>query len=420
MNYLKNVSPSNEPILSAARQSTAAIVQAVRQRGWSAVQEFSARYDGFSGPFRIPRERAVEALSAMSPHVRTALETAVNNVRTFHRLQRDLFRNCTWEIAPGVSAGLRFLPVENVAVYVPGGRYPLPSTAVMGIVAAQEAGVSRIAVLSPPRGPEGIHPVVLGTLGLLGIEEIWALGGAQGVAALALGTSPVAKVDMIVGPGNVYVTEAKRLLFGEVGIDGLAGPSEVLVVADETASPDLIAADLLAQAEHDPLARSILLTLDEKTALASLAATERLLGELPEENARIARESWSTGGVVAVCTLEEAAAFANRLAPEHLELALADPESALPLFTAYGAVFLGHFSAEAFGDYVAGTNHILPTEGRARFGGGLWTGTFLRPLQQLRLSREGAEALAEAGNALATAEGLAAHALAMTKRGIPS
>ncbi len=173
MNYLKNVSPSNEPILSAARQSTAAIVQAVRQRGWSAVQEFSARYDGFSGPFRIPRERAVEALSAMSPHVRTALETAVNNVRTFHRLQRDLFRNCTWEIAPGVSAGLRFLPVENVAVYVPGGRYPLPSTAVMGIVAAQEAGVSRIAVLSPPRGPEGIHPVVLGTLGLLGIEEIW-------------------------------------------------------------------------------------------------------------------------------------------------------------------------------------------------------------------------------------------------------
>ncbi len=200
----------------------------------------------------------------------------------------------------------------------------------------------------------------------------------------------------------------------------MAGPSEVLVVADETASPDLIAADLLAQAEHDPLARSILLTLDEKTALASLAATERLLGELPEENARIARESWSTGGVVAVCTLEEAAAFANRLAPEHLELALADPESALPLFTAYGAVFLGHFSAEAFGDYVAGTNHILPTEGRARFGGGLWTGTFLRPLQQLRLSREGAEALAEAGNALATAEGLAAHALAMTKRGIPS
>jgi histidinol dehydrogenase/sulfopropanediol 3-dehydrogenase len=262
--------------------------------------------------------------------------------------------------------------------------------------------------------------VVLATLGLLGIEEIWALGGAHGVAALALGTSPVAKVDMIVGPGNVYVTEAKRLLFGEVGIDGLAGPSEVLVVADETASPDLIAADLLAQAEHDPLARSLLLALDEKTASASLAATEKLLEALPEENARIARESWNRGGLVAVCTLEEAAAFANRLAPEHLELAVANPESILPRFTAYGAVFLGHFSAEAFGDYVAGTNHILPTEGRARFGGGLWTGTFLRPLQQLRLSQEGARTLTEAGNTLATAEGLAAHALAMTRRGISS
>jgi len=262
-----------------------------------------------------------------------------------------------------------------------------------------------------------VDPVVLGTLGLLGVEEVWALGGVQGVGALALGLGPVERADLLVGPGNAWVTEAKRQFFGELGLDGLAGPSEVCIVADATADPAALAADLLAQSEHDPLAQGVLLALDEGLGQKTLGEVQRLLDALP--TATVARSSWDRFGVVAVATLEEAAAFANQLAPEHLELALESPRSALGLFKNYGAAFLGHASAEAFGDYVAGTNHILPTGGRARFSGGVWVGTFLRPLTHLELSPEAAERLAPPGETLAAAEGLSAHGAALSARRKP-
>ena len=395
----------------------APLVERLRRQGWEAVEELSRSLDHFEGPYRVPVEVLRRSADGLPPALREALLTAEENVRAFCRYQRSLLADREWELSPGVRAGVRFLPVRRGAVYVPGGRYPLPSTAIMGVVPAQEAGVERVVALSPPRGAAGVDPVVLGTLGLLGVEEVWALGGVQGVGALALGLGPVERADLLVGPGNAWVTEAKRQFFGELGLDGLAGPSEVCIVADATADPATLAADLLAQSEHDPLAQGVLLALDEGLGQKTLGEVQRLLDTL--STATVARSSWDRFGVVAVATLEEAAAFANQLAPEHLELALESPRSALPLFRNYGAAFLGHASAEAFGDYVAGTNHILPTGGRARFSGGVWVGTFLRPLTHLELSPEAAERLAPPGEILAAAEGLSAHGAALSARRKP-
>ena len=390
------------------------IIRDIREKEWQEIERCSLDFDDYSGPFRVPPEEISRATAALDPPLRQALEFAIQNVRTFHRHQREICTDKVWETSPGVFCGLRFLPVESTGVYVPGGRYPLPSTAIMGVVPAQEAGVSRIAVFSPPSGPSGIHHVILGTLGILEVEEIWCLGGVQGIAAGALGISPVEKVDMMVGPGNAYVTEAKRILFGEIGIDGLAGPSEVLIIADETGDPELLAADLLAQSEHDPLAKGTLLSLDPSVGERTLLEVERLLATLSTRE--IAESSWNNYGSILICTPEEAVEFANRAAPEHLELALQDPESFLFRLRAYGALFLGHRSGEAFGDYVAGTNHILPTNGAARFSGGLWTGAFLRPLTSLRIEKDSLGNLCHAGEILAEAEGLEAHGEAMRRR----
>ncbi len=391
-----------------------ALIRDIREKGWPEVEACAKRFDGYEGTFRVPPEEIARAASALPPELRRSLETAMENVQIFHRHQREICKDHVWETAPGVFCGLRFVPVESAGVYVPGGRYPLPSTAIMGVIPAQEAGVARIAAFSPPSGPSGIHPVTLGTLGLLGVEEVWCLGGVQAIAAGALGVAPVAKVDMMVGPGNAYVTEAKRLLFGEMGIDGLAGPSEVLVVADGSGDPEIIAADLLAQSEHDPLAKGTLLCLDRALGESVLREVELLLEQLPTRE--IARASWKDYGSVALCTLEEAVDFANRTAPEHLELALENAPEMLQRFRAYGAAFLGHRSGEAFGDYVAGTNHILPTSGAARFSGGLWTGTFLRSLTSLQIEKASLQKLCDAGETMAEAEGLKAHGEAMKRR----
>jgi len=407
----KNFSSEDRKSLSL---SVDKIIRNIRERGWKEVESCSRDFDGYSGPFRVDSEKIAQAAEELSPELRKGLEVAIRNVRTFHRHQRELCSDKTWETAPGIFCGLRFLPVESTGVYIPGGRYPLPSTAIMAVVPAQEAGVSRIAAFSPPSGPSGIHGVTLGALGLLGVDEVWCLGGVQAIAAAALGISPVKKVDMMVGPGNAYVTEAKRLLFGEIGIDGLAGPSEVLIVADTTADPEVLAADLLAQSEHDPLAKATLLCLDRAMGEAVLEEVTQLLEKLSTRE--VALSSWKNYGSLAFCTLEEALEFANTAAPEHLELALEDAPELLHRFRAYGAAFLGHESGEAFGDYVAGTNHILPTAGAARFSGGLWTGTFLRPLTSLRIEKKALQNLCDAGEAVAQAEGLEAHGEAMKRR----
>ncbi len=407
------VAPFTDPSVTAAVAET---VSRVRSEGFGAVEEYSKKFDGFSGPYRVPASAARHALEHCDTALKDALLTAIANVRTFHTHQKNILASSEWEISPGVRAGVRFLPVASAAVYIPGGRYPLPSSAIMGVVPAQVAGVGRIAAFSPPGKDGSIHPSVLATLALLGVDEIWAIGGAQAIAAAALGADPVRRVDFIVGPGNVYVTEAKRLLFGTVGIDGLAGPSEVLILADTSADPHCLAADLLAQAEHDPLAQSVLLCTTRDLADATLACVATHLESLATRD--VARVSWENNGAVGICPLEEAIAYANTAAPEHLELALADPRAALARCTAYGAAFLGHSSAEVFGDYIAGTNHTLPTLGRARHAGGLWTGSFLRPLTHLDITPEAASRLSAPGRAIAEAEGLRAHANALRCRGL--
>lgn len=415
MEYIKRAAVPQLETAIKIRETVGKIIDEVSKKGLDAVRDYSRRLDGYTGPMRVAPSRIQTCLRELDPAVRESLETAAVHIRTFHDRQRELFRDQEWELAPGIRAGVRFVPVSNVAVYVPGGRYPLPSTALMGVIPAQVAGVRRITVLSPPQGPEGIHPVVLGALGYLGIEEIWTMGGAHGVAALALGGYDMKPVDMIVGPGNAYVTEAKRILFGRMGIDGLAGPSEVLVIADSTPAPRRIAADLVAQAEHDPFSRAILAVTEKPFADRVLSAVEEILKG--PSGSPLARESWETNGEVLVGTLDEAIELANRIAPEHLELAVANPRELLSRCENYGAAFLGENTTVAFGDYIAGTNHILPTDGSARFSGGVWTGTFLKALTHQELEPAAATELARLGIRLAEVEGLKAHALSMKLRG---
>jgi histidinol dehydrogenase/sulfopropanediol 3-dehydrogenase len=413
---LKAPSPAEQAVLdSSVTERVSSILDRVFRDGERALSELNHQLDDYEGPILI-REKALNtALAQMDKNLRNAVEISISHVRSFHKEQKALFRNGEWEIAPGVRAGMRFLPVKSAGVYIPGGRYPLVSTAIMGVVPAQEAGASRIVAFSPPRGNCGISKPILGTLALLGVKEVLAVGGAQGVGALVRGLPGIPAVDLLVGPGNAYVTEAKRQLYGKVGIDSLAGPSEVFIIADRTAKPEILAADLLAQAEHDPQARVSLYCLDETLAYQALTQVDFLLSSL--STGKIAAQAWTASGTVSVCSLDEAVAAANRAAPEHLELAVENPREVLEKCTAYGAAFLGHHSAEAFGDYIAGTNHVLPTEGRSRFSGGLWVGSFLRPLSHLEMTKEAAVELSGPGETMALAEGLQAHALAMRLRG---
>jgi histidinol dehydrogenase/sulfopropanediol 3-dehydrogenase len=414
MYYLKTPRPKEPGSESAISGTVTRIIEDIRLEGFDAFARYSKMLDGYSGPLVVPSGDLIEAEAAISDRLADALGKASANIRTFHSSQKQLFTGFECSILAGVNAGLRFRPVNSAAVYIPGGRYPLPSTALMGVIAAQEAGVNRIVAITPPAGEAGPHSIILGTLSILGIREVWAAGGAQAVAAAAFGFAGAEPVDMIAGPGNAFVTEAKRLLFGSLGIDGLAGPSEVLIISDGSALPDYLAADLLAQAEHDPMARSTLLCTDPLIAESALLCLEDMLkGELSSD---IARKSWKENGSILVCSLEEAVEISNRESPEHLVLAVHDPRQLLSECHSFGSAFLGNFSAQSFGDYVAGTNHILPTGKSARFSGGVWTGSFMRAQTYAEIDRRGAAVLAATGAMIAEAEGLPAHRFAMLKR----
>ncbi|MDR1943198.1 MAG: histidinol dehydrogenase [Synergistaceae bacterium] len=405
---------TNEASIDVKRKVTV-IADDIRRRGFDAVRERSLEFDGWGGPFAVPFAEAEAALRALDREVRSALDVSVRNVRRFHSLQRETLLDHEWEISDGVNAGIRRIPINSAAVYIPGGRYPLVSSAVMCVIPAQEAGVRRIAAFSPPGRDGRIDKTVLAALALLGVEEIWALGGVQAIAAAALGAGEIKKTDFIAGPGNAYVAEAKRLFFGDVGIDGVAGPSEVLILADESANFRLAARDLLAQSEHDPVARATLVTTSEAFARRAMDELSALLPVLSTRE--VAGKAWSRNGAVGIAdSLDDAIDFANATAPEHLQLAVSNPRDALVRCEAYGAAFLGHSSSEVFGDYVAGTNHTLPTAGRAKFSSGLWTGSFMRTLTHLDLSPEGAASLSSPGEILARAEGLEAHADALSAR----
>jgi len=391
-----------------AAQRVEAILQQVAQQGDQALLELSERFDGVRpDPLRIPQEQLAAAWEATEPELQQALQLAHTRIQDFHR--RQMPADLLLSGPHGERLGRRWRPVERAGLYVPGGRAAYPSTVLMNAVPAQVAGVKRLVMVTPP-GPQGLpNPTVMAAAHLAGIQELYRVGGAQAIAALAYGTESIPRVDVISGPGNLYVTLAKKAVYGRVSIDSLAGPSEVLVIADAGAKAELVAADLLAQAEHDPLAAAILLTTSAELAAAVPLEIERQLQGHPR--AAITRQAIGDWGLIVICRdLQEAAALSDRFAPEHLELMVEDPEALAEQIHHAGAIFMGPHTPEAVGDYLAGPNHTLPTSGTARFAGALSVETFLRHTSLIRFNREALEATGDAVIALADSEGLHSHA----------
>jgi histidinol dehydrogenase len=402
------------------------IIAAVRKEGDAAVRRFASRFDKSSPElFEVPlsaAERACDELRANDAPLAAALELAAEHIRRFSLKQKEQFVDFEYEMEAGLITGQRVIPAERAAIYIPAGRFPLFSTVLMGLIPALCAGVEEVILASPPLEDGFPDRKILAAAGIAangGRLRIFALGGAQAIAALALGTKTVPKVDVIAGPGNKYVAAAKRILFGEVGIDFVAGPTDVLIIADGSGpgAADLIAADMLAQAEHDPDARARALVPNRKLAEQITAALERRLSSLP--TAATARASLDAGGLIVIYqNKEEAIRIANTIAPEHLELQLAGAEDWAPALKNYGSLFIGALSAEVLGDYSAGINHTLPTSGSARFTGGLSVRHFLKTVTTLRCTPgEGFEKARQAAECIARAEGLTGHAESAAARG---
>lgn len=392
------------------------IIAAVRDRGDAAVLDYTARFDRLQVSSVAELEVTVgeidQAFARCSSEDLAALKLAVERVARFHEKQKAQTWLSTEE--PDVMLGQMITPLQRVGIYVPGGKASYPSSVIMNAVPAKVAGVPEVVMVAPT--PDGeINPHVLAAARLAGVDRIFRIGGAQAVAALAFGTATVPKVDKVTGPGNIYVATAKKLVFGQVGIDMIAGPSEILVINDGSGTPAHIAADLLSQAEHDELASSILITTDREFGQAVAAEVEKQLRELSRES--IARKSWeSYGAIIVAGTLAEAIDFSNRIAPEHLELAVADPFAILAQIKNAGAIFMGHFTPEAAGDYLAGPNHTLPTGGTARFFSPLSVDDFVKKSSIVYFSREGLKRLGDDIVRIARLEGLEAHGRSVSIR----
>ena len=390
------------------------VIAQVRNRGDAALIDYTRQFDGWDATpetIRMRSDEIAEAAAGCDPAVRTALETAAERIRAYHTVQRPMDHRYTDE--QGFTLGWKYTAIDAVGLYVPGGKANYPSSVLMNAIPAAVAGVGRIAMVVPtPRG--AINPAVFAAAQVAGIDEIYRIGGAQAVAALAFGTATIAPVDKIMGPGNQYVAEAKRQVYGTVGIDTITGPSEILVVADAKNPPTWIAADLLSQAEHDEQAQAILITNDAHFAQAVATEIEALLQALP--NAAIARSSWEHHGIIiTVDHWAEALPAIALIAPEHLELAIDEPEKIAAHARNCGAIMLGRHTPEAAGDYIAGPSHVLPTSRAARFSSGLSVFDFLNRTSLITAPH--GSALLEAGAILADVEGLPAHALSLRLRG---
>ncbi|MCO1693592.1 histidinol dehydrogenase [Pseudomonas aeruginosa] len=386
------------------------IIAAVRSRGDAAVVEFTQRFDGLQAASMadliLPRERLELALTRITVAQREALEVAAERVRSYHEKQKQ--GSWRYTEADGTVLGQQVTPLDRAGLYVPGGKASYPSSVLMNAIPAKVAGVSEVVMVVPtPRGE--INEIVLAAACIAGVDRVFTIGGAQAVAALAYGTESVPRVDKIVGPGNIYVATAKRHVFGQVGIDMIAGPSEILVVCDGQTDPDWIAMDLFSQAEHDEDAQSILVSPDAAVLDRVADSIARLLPTM--ERAEIIRTSLEgRGALIQVADQAQACAVANRIAPEHLELSVADPESWLPEIRHAGAIFMGRYTAEALGDYCAGPNHVLPTSGTARFSSPLGVYDFQKRSSIINCSAEGASVLGRTASVLARGESLTAHA----------
>lgn len=386
------------------------ILEDVEKRGDAAVRELSEKFDKWSpASFRLTDQEIEDAMSRVSKQDLDDIKFAQEQVRKFAQKQKECLRDLEVETMPGVILGHKNIPMNSVGCYVPGGKYPMVASAHMSVATAKVAGVKRIVAAAPPH--EGApHPAIVAAMHLGGADEILVLGGVQAVAAMALGTESIASVDMLVGPGNMFVAEAKRQLFGRVGIDLFAGPTETLVIADETVDGEICAIDLLGQAEHGPTSPAVLLTTSEKLANDTMKEVERQLKILP--TAETARQSWQDYGEIIVCENdEEMLAEAERLAFEHVQVMTKDPDYFLDNLVNYGALFLGPRTNVAFGDKVIGTNHTLPTKRAARYTGGLWVGKFIKTHTYQRILTDEASALiGEYGSRLCMLEGFAGHA----------
>jgi len=411
--------PRSTSDVGSAVDAVAAIIAEVRESGEDALLAQAERFDRVRpASVRVPATALASALDSLEPGVRTALEVAIERVRAASAAQVPEQR--ITEVAPGARIVQRWQPVDRVGLYVPGGKAVYPSSVVMNVVAAQVAGVPSIALASPPQSAFGgsVHPTILAAAALLGVDEVYAMGGAGAIAALAYGVAEIGlePVQVITGPGNLYVATAKRAVQGVVGIDSEAGPTEILIIADGSASPALVVADLISQAEHDELAGSVLVTDDESLANAVRHALPEAVASTHHHDRVATALDGPQSAIVLVDDLAQAAAFSNAYAPEHLEVHVRDSATILPLLTNAGAIFVGDHTPVSLGDYVAGSNHVLPTGGHARFSAGLSASTFLRPQQIVEYSRDALAEVADHVLQLSAAEQLPAHGDAVRAR----
>ncbi|NQF17543.1 histidinol dehydrogenase [Brevibacillus sp. HB1.3] len=409
--FLKQGKAKNEIAQNDAQvaETVRQTIQKIEQEGDAAVRELSAKFDKWSPEqFRLTPEQIAEIISGVPEQTIEDIKFAQSNVRRFAEEQRKSMLDIEVETLPGVILGHKNIPVESVGCYIPGGRYPMVASAHMSVLTAKVAGVKRVIACTPPINGE-IPAATVAAMHMAGADEIYILGGIQAMAAMAVGTETIEPVDMLVGPGNAFVAEAKRQLYGRVGIDLFAGPTETLVVADETADAEMIATDLLGQGEHGPTSPGALITTSEQLAHETIKEIERQLEILP--TADVARVSWRDYGVIILVEdQEEALVEANKLAFEHVEILTKDPDFFLNNMTNYGCLFLGPETNVAYGDKVIGTNHTLPTKGAARYTGGLWVGKFLKTVTYQKVSEEASAYIGEYAARLCQLENFAGHA----------
>jgi sulfopropanediol 3-dehydrogenase len=416
MRYLKEPIETPEQVTREVQETVSEIISDVERHGTDAVRRHSRRLDGWDPPsFRVGADEIEQAYEAMEPDVEASSRFLIDQVTGFARLQKNTLVEFEMETLPGVFLGQRHIPVSSVGAYSPGGRYPLIASAVMTVATAKVAGVPRVLAAAPPRDELGMHRPQLWAMVESGADEVFCVGGVQALAGLAFGLEDADPVDMVVGPGNAYVAEAKRQLFGRVGIDLLAGPTEIMIIADDTADPSVVACDLLGQAEHGPTSPAILATTSEDVGERTIAEVGWWLERWP--TADVAGPAWRDHGTVIVCDDdEEMATVSDAIAPEHLEVQTRDPDWFVSRLTNYGSLFIGTHATVAYSDKAIGTNHTLPTKGAARYTGGLWVGKFLKTVTTQRCEAEGSLATAEHAAVVADAEMMYGHAISARLR----
>jgi len=414
--YLKSAADASLEIPQDVTESVREIVDTVRERGDEGVRELTRKFDEVEREeLRVGEEEIESAAAELTGTERRTIDNTVENVRAFHEEQFSNLEGFEREFEDGVTLGTRLVPVGRTGVYVPGGRKPLVAAPAMTIVPAVIAGVDTVVACAPPQADGSVQPAQLYAIDRAGADEIYVAGGAQAIAAMAYGTETVPGVEKVTGPGNVFVIEAKRQVYGHVGIDFLAGPTEVLIVADGTADPEMVATDLLAQAEHDPRSRAALVATDRELADDAVDALHEQLPALRTEE--VARESWEENGEVVLCEdLDEAVAIANDWAPEHLQVMTDDPRALMEDLHNYGSLFLGHHAPVVFGDKAVGTNHTLPTLEVAKYSGGINVTTYLKVLTHQELTVEGADSIAPWAAKICEIEGTHAHQVSAEKR----